>query len=251
MKNYFLKLTTLLCISLSLFSCDQEDDANANQDNNQSEETVDCNFELAFEMAELQDGRIKLTATKGVEDVGYAWKVNGDFINASGKEVTIDSIKEKSEICLFQETPDCPNGKSTCKSYVPNGENGEGNKCSDVIKLNIDFIAGLDINVKNVYFSDIANNDYQWTVNGENVSAVLREGLNGAPIGSLYWGPGVGETEFCFTLFTEDCPSGISKCVTYVLTEELVDVANTSVNGELPVLVMKKLENGKFTLGTK
>lgn len=87
---------------------------------------TDCP-ELFFEYEQEGDtpGYNFYASFEGMNDVSYEWMINGDVVDTE----MVDSNDRDDymytqfspgtyEICIFTETPDCPNGTSYCKTLV-------------------------------------------------------------------------------------------------------------------------------------
>ncbi|WP_010180203.1 hypothetical protein [Aquimarina agarilytica] len=64
---------------------------------------------------------------------------------------------------------------------------------------------------------------------------------------ALHCGPSLGNTEFCFTTFTNECSDGITQCASFVLTQDQVNYPNLLLGDFLPRIRVIDIEENVFT----
>ncbi|GAA4276334.1 hypothetical protein [Aquimarina mytili] len=186
-------------------------------------------------------GYYKFTADfPNIEETAYEWFVNDSLVDS---ELILDDRDNMYvgffepgiyNICIFSETPECPEGTSYCKTLRV----GVTNPACPELKFitRTDTLPSGKVNYKFIAdFEGIEEVSYGWFINGDLVE-------DSAPGEDNYlrWDfekPGVYEV--CIKTETPDCPEGTSYCEEVVVRE----------NGNCPEISFdKEIEPG--TVGT-
>jgi len=219
-----LKTILLLFTVLLSFSCEEDDI---------SSEKKCSGLSFEAEIIENQDSKnveYKFEASEIIEEdavVVYEWKINGESI-ATGTpnepKRILNYIFERNgsfEVCVFVETPNCPNGVRICKNIKIEGlEKGEPGsvetKCDD---LSFDLERVENQNSKNIEYkfeaSEIIEDNavvgYEWSIDGEFF--VLAKANQSNRIINYAFEKN-GSFEVCVHTETPDCPKGVKTCKT-------------------------------------
>ena len=149
------------------------------------------------------------TAFDGIEDVGLSWSIDGDFVAVtSGADTPFyyQFAPGSYEVCLFVETPACPEGTSFCRIIEIEEET-----CPELF-----FEAERDGDLNAYYFyprafEGIDNVVLEWTVDDEFVG---RTDGDNTP---FYYQFESGRHKVCLQVETPTCPDGISYCTIMVV----------------------------------
>ncbi len=216
-----------------------DDDEKEEVEEIEEEKGNGCGLNLEFTYERISRNAIEVFAAEDIDFPVYVWKINGAYVETKAKNLEIALTKEVNEICLFQETPDCPKGEMICKTIEADINDNESN-CSLDVDLDIEIEKGLDINVICDFLSFDQGVEYLWSVNGKAFSS---EDSN-----ILSWGPELGTTEFCVTVYTTECAKGEEHCVTFLLTEELLEKANGFKDDIAPIVNVIEIGDDEFSI---
>ncbi len=182
--------------------------------------------EFRFEKAKGLD--IKVVAEEIPGATEYIWEVKGELSNGifpgddgSPHVLSWGPGEGETTFCLTVKTEECPEGVQTCMTYT-NPESGSDSDSCAKPEFRFEKAKGLDIKV--VAEKIPGATEYIWQVKDGLVDDIYSSD-DGSP-NVISWGPRVGETTFCLTVKTEECPEGVQTCQTFTRTQEEVDNEN-------------------------
>lgn len=148
-----------------------------------------------------------------IENTTITWIVNEDVIGTTmghDNPFYYQFSSGQYKVCMFVETPNCPEGVQFCKDIKIEDTTGCPN-------LFFGMQQEGDTPGYNFYadFDGIDTTSFEWTINGDVVD---REIVNSAEKDNyLYYQLGAGTYEICIFAETPDCPRGTSYCKTLVI----------------------------------
>ncbi|MGK0390920.1 MAG: hypothetical protein ACI94Y_003680 [Maribacter sp.] len=146
----------------------------------------------------------------------YGWTINGEVAEEEGTTVNGDNLFETSfstagsyEVCIFTETPDCPEGTEYCETIVVESDSTPPTGCPE---MSLVYTESPSEHQFAVSFPNEDNSDQVfWTVNGAYVGDGLIYAVDFSTPGAY---------EICAGIETPDCPEGVFACHTVVVEEE-------------------------------
>ena len=276
-NNNILQFLLLLVISVSTFSC-QDDDNDTPPDSADQK----CE-EVSFELKEGEGLDITVEAPLEPLEKGYTYKWDITLTKNNGEPDTDEDANNGDNIfrwgvdagtydfCLTTTSEECSEGKTVCKKLVVTEKQVEEANASDVEKVivvktddgnyTLEIVKnekctevifelkegeGLDITVEAPLEPLNLGYTYRWDItltqsSGEsNTSEDANSGDN-----IFRWGVGTGTYDFCLTTTSENCPEGKKVCKKLVVTDEQVEEANAA---DVDKIIVIKTDDGNYTL---
>ena len=188
--------------------------------------TCTLDFETIFiETGDTSIQKIVFEAFGSVSnsDANYFWKIN-DVIKDGENNTRLEYIFSDNgtyEVCIFTETPECPNGVEFCQEIIvdniiedtrPVFNITVSTPIQDPTNCNFNLIYDYTISDENAnkYIleanaidQNLTDSDYEWSINDTFINS-----------GKIvdYEFTEVGEYTICVSVETPDCPNGISFC---------------------------------------
>ncbi len=158
-----------------------------------------------------------------IEETAYEWFVNDSLVDS---ELILDDRDNMYvgffgpgtyKVCIFSETPDCPEGISFCETLVVRESNPA---CPELrFSTRTDTLSSGEVKYKFIAdFKGIEEISYGWFINGDLVEDSAPDEIN-----YLRWDfEEAGVYEVCIKTETPNCPEGASYCEEVIVREGIV-----------------------------
>lgn len=206
-------IKTFSLVTLLLFASCKNDD---------QEEPGDVSCELSFESVLIEndseneaDYIFTANELNSESDVRYSWTIDGETTDESSNVLDYVFIENGTyTVCVFSETPECPQGVEYCQEIVVDSLPEKNDTCFDITFETLIQNSGYRFEASGHDASVTAN--YVWSVDGEFIDGDVFDGTNKEYFSHDFTENGTYTV--CVFIETPECPQGVEYCEDIIVT---------------------------------